>query len=162
MSDDTENELAALKPRVAELERSKVESAPAPKPFDPTAAARWRDEMHQMAERRASNYGGFSRADLRAFSAAAPDDVVKGIALRDARLVPTSSRPGMIPSSQQPTSVRPVGSGSGWVAPAPLGPPPGVAQADRLMAHEDLEFRRQKIREAAELQAFEKIAAEKK
>ena len=83
------DELAALKARVAELERA-AKPAPAPSLEERERAdAKWRDEMHQMRERRMNLASNFHPDDLRAMEAAAPTDLVRNIALRDAR-APTS------------------------------------------------------------------------
>jgi hypothetical protein len=157
MTTKQQDEIAELK---AELE--KVKAALAPPPDDRAAIGAWKDQMCELAERRMSLASPFSRADLAAFDAAAPTSVVKDIALRDAR-APTG-RPGMIPSSQTVSgnvSGPPVAT-SGWRNASTLTPPPGVAQADRLMAAEDREFRRQRIIEEAERRALMKATEEPK
>jgi hypothetical protein len=128
MNDKTDKQIAALS---AEVDRLKASQ---PTTYDAAAAARWRDEMHQMRERRASACLPFSAADLDAMRAAAPDHVVKSIALRDARapmgpssagtsgqLTKTSSNAGMLGSNT-----------SGWAREIPLSPPPGVQWVDAL------------------------------
>ena len=50
------------------------------------------------------------------------------------------------------------GGGTGWAHSAPLGPPPGVAQADRLMDAQDLKDRRELIEQKAKEQALLKSA----
>ena len=42
---------------------------------------------------------------------------------------------------------------SGWLRETPISPPPGIHHIDRMMAHEDIEFRRQRIAEAQALKA---------
>jgi hypothetical protein len=68
----------------------------------------------------------------------------------------------VIPSSQPLSNVR-VGGGntSGWAREIPLGPQPGIGYIDRMMMAEDLEFRRQRIQEAAQQQAMQKLAEPK-
>ena len=77
----------------------------------------------------------FTRDDLRAFEAAAPTSAVREDAQSLRGGVPPPS--GMLPTTSQIGEVHTapgiVGSGRGWVMPAPLGPPPGVAQADRIV-----------------------------
>ena len=111
MSDD--KELAALKARVAELE------ARGPTVIDEEAAARWKDEMHQAAERRASAFNPFPREDLRAMRAACPDKDAHAIAMRDNRAPTGPSSQGIIPSTQVVSNVR-VGGGTGWAREVPL------------------------------------------
>lgn len=63
--------------------------------------------------------------------------------VRDNRAPTGPSSQGIIPSSQVVSNVRvgggagPPGGGTGWMKETPLGPPPGVAQADRLMDAQD-------------------------
>jgi hypothetical protein len=130
----TNDENADLKRRIAELE-AKV--AP------PQSAAQrekedreWMDQVHQARERHmslATNF--FTRDDLRAFEAAAPTAAVREDAQSLRGGVPPPS--GMLPTTSQIGEVHTapgiVGSGRGWVMPAPLGPPPGVSQADRIV-----------------------------
>jgi hypothetical protein len=69
---------------------------------------------------------------------AVPDRLMRDI-VRDNR-APTGPT-GAIPTSQQSSggggSANVPGSGTGWAHETPLGPPPGVAQADRLMDAQD-------------------------
>jgi hypothetical protein len=125
MTDNTKSEIAELKKELAEMKASL-----APTPNDAAAVARWRDEQHQLAERRAAGHLPFSRGDIAAMRAAAPDDVCKGIALRDARAPSSPSSPGAIPPTV--SNVRgPVGTG--WRDATPLGPVPGIGLVDRLL-----------------------------
>ena len=108
--------------RLAQLERQLAEvkadlKASQPTVIDEVAAARHRDQMHQMAEARASAYLPFSREDLAAMRAACPDDVMRDIAMRDNR--GTLSPKPIIPTSQKVSDVR-VGSGTGWTREVPL------------------------------------------
>jgi hypothetical protein len=84
------DEIAELKARVAELERAAKPAKPfVPQPYeryDPTAGM------------------SMPRSALAEMARAVPDDVIRGIALRDNR-APTG-RPGMIPSSTQATGGR--------------------------------------------------------
>jgi hypothetical protein len=119
------DELAALKKKVEALEAAQ------PKPVQSAAEreradAEWRDQMHQMRERR--------------MSMAMPPSVVRDLNVLDDNLLrgvrgdaraPTG-RPGMIPDSQQPASPRPsAGDGTGWAREIPLGPQPGIDLIDR-------------------------------
>jgi hypothetical protein len=75
------------------------------------------------------------RSALEAMIAAEPRGFMKGV-VHDNR-APTG-RPGMIP--EQPSNVRPdsgPANTSGWREASPLRPPPGVAQADKLMDEQD-------------------------
>ena len=105
----------------------------------------------------------FSEVWNRRDFAVLDDRLVKEITLRDAR-APTG-RPGMIPSSQQPSGggapANVPGSGTGWGYSAPLGPPPGVAQADRLMDAQDAKDRQELIEKKAREQAMQKLAERK-
>jgi hypothetical protein len=123
MSDDTKNtndEIAALKKELAE-----VKAALTPKPeFKPEPYQRY-DPTANMS---------MPRSTLLEMAAAVPDHMLRDI-VHDNR-APTG-RPGVIP--EQPSNVRGnvPGSGTGWAHEIPLGPPPGVAQADRLMDEQD-------------------------
>ena len=135
MSDE---EMAALRKRIEELEAKAKPPAKkefVPQPYEPID---WTARM------------SMPRSALEAMIAAEPRGFMRDVALRDAR-APQS--PSTIPSTQQRADVRPVaGDGSGWVAPTPLGPPPGVAQADRLM---DAQDRRDRIELAHRIAAHE-------
>jgi hypothetical protein len=118
--------------------------------------AEHQDWVHQMRERRMSM--ATPPSVVRDF-AVLDDKMVKEIALRDAR-APTG-RPGMIPSSQPSGGGGPAnvpGSGTGWAHETPLGPPPGVAQADRLMDAQDQRDRAELIEREARFRAMEKLS----
>ena len=110
----TDDEVAALKARVAELERKRKSPAPfVPEPwqrFDPTANM----SMPRSATLDMAN--------------AVSTEMLRGIA-HDNRAPTGPSSAGAIPSSQQISNVR----GSGWAREVPIGPPPRVAQADRIV-----------------------------
>jgi hypothetical protein len=117
------DKIAALEARVAELE-AKAKPPEEPKPFVPDPNWQRYDPTAGMS---------MPRSALEAMIAAEPRGFMRGV-VQDNR-APTG-RPGMIP--EQPSNVRNVaGSGTGWGHSAPLGPPPGVAQADRLMDEQD-------------------------
>ena len=91
------------------------------------------------------------------------DNLVKGIALRDARA--PSSPSSTIPSARQHPLGGPAdvpGGGTGWQAPIPLSPPPGVSQADRLMDAQDAKDRAELIEREARFKAMEKLAEGKR
>jgi hypothetical protein len=79
------------------------------------------DAAHQMRERRASEgaLSHFSRDELAAMRAAAPDDQCREIAMRDARAPTGPSSQGIIPTSQPLSNVR-VGGGGGWQRTIPI------------------------------------------
>lgn len=128
----------------AEIEKLKAQ---APTPVDDAAVARHRDAIHQLSERRTSQFNPFTREQLAAMQAACPDPQA---IVRDHRGAPTGPA-RVIPNSPQPTNaVRSVpGDGTGWFRETPIGPPPGVAQADRLMDAQDRRDRRDRLAEDA-------------
>jgi hypothetical protein len=144
-------ELEELKRQVAEL-KAKLDP---PKPtFTPISDAEWRDQMHQMRERRMAMAMPPSAVRYFADGVTAADCAD----IRQQRHRPTSPS-GIIPDSQQPASPRSsAGDGTGWIAPTPLGPPPGVAQADRLMDAQDVKDRAELIEREAKFKAMQKLA----
>src|SRR5215471_8642423 len=100
-----DDELAALKARVEELERANKPPEPfKPEPYEPID---WTARMSMPP------------SALREMVNAIPDSMIRDIAMRDNH-APTG-RPGMIP--QQPASPRPsAGDGTGWAREIPLGP----------------------------------------
>ena len=151
------DEIAALRAEVEALKAAQPKPEPSAEERERATRA-WIDEMHQMREGRMS----FATPPSVIRDMAVLDDrLVKEIALRDARLSPTS-RPGAIPNSQQPSggggAANVPGSGTGWGYSAPLGPPPGVAQADRLMDAQDAKDRAELVERDARLKAMQKLA----
>jgi hypothetical protein len=150
-------ERAALKAELkAEVLAELKEAAKPRKPFvpDPT----WQDQMHQMREARMSLA---TPPSVVRDMAVLDDALVKGIALRDARAPTGPSSQGAIPSSQQVSNVRGAnvaGSGTGWSREIPLGPPPGVVQADRLMDAADARDRAELVEREAKFKAMQKLA----
>jgi hypothetical protein len=126
------DENAELRARIEALEAAQPK--PAPSHEDQARAdAEWRDKMHQAAERRANTW--MHPNAVQDLVAAEPKGFMAGV-VHDNRA--PSGRPGMIPSSQSSGSpARSAGDGTGWVALTPLSPPPGVAQADKLMDEQD-------------------------
>jgi hypothetical protein len=160
--DDTKRELAELKAKsaaqdakIAELE-AKVD--PPKSTFVPMSDEEWRDQMHQAAERRMSMAMPPSVHQYFADGVTAADcaDIAR---IARAPTGPTSGVPG----AQQATG----GSGPqpsstpGWSEPRPLGPPAGVAQADRLMDVQDAKDRAELIEREARFKAMEKLAEQK-
>ena len=119
------DELAALKARVEELEAKA--KPPKKSDFVPMSDAEWRDQMHQLAEKRMSM--ATPPSVVRDW-AVIPDHIVKGI-VQD-RHAPTSAT-GMIPSSQQRADTGSKSSTPGYVDPRPLSPPPGIDLIDRAV-----------------------------
>jgi hypothetical protein len=126
MTKQQADELAALKARIEELERANKP----PKPFterpwqrhDPTANMTMPvSAMLEMAR-------------------AVPTEMVRGI-VRDNQGPQGPSSAGIVPSSQQLTSVRPAGGGTGWQNPAPLSNPPGIRMVDALCIADDVKRR---------------------
>src|SRR6516164_2955453 len=142
MSDDPNkepsDELAALKARVEELERANKPKEPfKPEPYqryDPTA-----------------NFT-LPPSVVREMAAAVPRGFMQDV-VRDNRA--PSGRPGAIPSSsQQSASVRGTGGLVGWQHEIPIGPPPGVNHADRLMDAQDAKDRAELIERDAKMKAM--------
>ena len=138
-----DDELAALKARVEELERA----AKPPEPFKPQPFQRYDPTANFSVP----------RSVVEEMARAVPDHVMKNIAMRDARAPTGPSSAGVVPSSQQ---VRGTGGGrgSGWSEPTPLSNPPGVNWADRLMDHQDAKDRAELIEREAKLKAMAKLA----
>jgi hypothetical protein len=135
MSD--KDELAALKKKVEELETalSGKEDKPPKSTFVPMTDAEHRNWVYQMQERRMSMAMPPSVHHYFADGVTAADCAD----LRQQARRP-SGRPGMIPEQPSSGGERPAksaGDGTGWRAATPLGPPPGVAQADKLMDEQD-------------------------
>lgn len=122
MTDEPKNEIAALR---AEVEALKAKVDPPKSNFVPMTDAEHRDWVHQMQERRMAM--ATPPSVIRDWNVL-DDNLLKGVR-GDAR-APTG-RPGMIPSSHQPTDVRAPSSTPGWVEPTPLGPQPGIDLIDR-------------------------------
>lgn len=111
--------------------------------------------MHELRERRAAGFNPFSRADLAAFEAAAPTNIVRAIVGRDSH-APTGPSSAGVSGQVGRVSANPGIPGSntsGWLRETPITPPPGIHHIDRLMLHDDIEFRRQRIAEAQALKA---------
>jgi hypothetical protein len=142
---------------IAELraELAKVKARIAPEPIDPAEAARWQDQMHRLREAQASRMSSFSREDIAAFEAACPPSVASDIVRRGAIPGPSAAGAGGTISSV------PAGPGqNGWINPRPIGPPPGVAQADRLMDAADRRDREELVMAEARRKAALKLAGE--
>jgi hypothetical protein len=130
MSDDTKKEIAELRAEIADLKTalSGKEDKPPKSTFVPETDEEHRSRMHALAEKRMSMAMPPSVHQYFADGVTAADCAD----LRQQAHRPTG-RPGMIPSSQQPSDVRAPQPSStpGWVEPTPLGPPPGIDLIDR-------------------------------
>lgn len=153
MTDD--KRIAALEAEIAKLKSSQ------PTPIDHEAASRWKDRQHQLSEERALRDAKsfFSRDELRAMRAAAPDDQCREIAMRDCRAPQGPSSGG---ASGQVTKVSSnaglIGSNSGWRRETALGPQPHINHVDRLMDAQDRRDRLALIQqEEARLRAEQKL-----
>ena len=122
---DTADKIAKLEAEVAAL-KEKV-SPPKEKPFVPQPYQQY-DPTANMS---------MPPSALRAMVEAVPDHVVRGI-VHDNR-APTG-RPGMIPTSQQPTGPNVPERGTGWRDATPIGPPPGI-QVDALCIADEVRQR---------------------
>ena len=134
-----DDELAALKQEVAALKEAlsgKEDKAEPKSTFVPKTDAEWIDEMHQMRERQANSW--MPPNAVQEMAQHPCNQVMRGV-IND-RHAPTS--PSMAGTTGAVTGVHRHDGGApsstpGWVAPTPLSNPPGVAQADRLMDHQD-------------------------
>jgi hypothetical protein len=143
------------KQEIAELraELDKVKASLAPKPFDPAEVGRWQDQMHQLRERRMAGASNFSPDQLAAFEAACPTDVARDIVARGGVRPPSSHGAGNTVSA--PSGAFP--NMSGWRPAVPIGPPPGIAQADKLMDAQDAKDRHNLIVEEARRTAARRL-----
>jgi hypothetical protein len=126
------NEIADLK-----RELSKLKAA---QPIDHKAlereAAAWRDQMHQMSEARMAQASAFSREQIAAMDAAAPPEMCRDLVQHGTVQSPSAAgTAGTITKVSSSPGVP--GSNAGWLTAPPIGPPPGVALADRLMDAQD-------------------------
>jgi hypothetical protein len=150
--------------RVAQLERELAEvKAAQPKPQKSweqmeRELREWENEMHQLREARMAH----------AIHPATVRDLAGGVTDADCRDIVRASHAPTGPSAMSPSTPpvtaggRPAnvpGSGTGWAHSAPLGPPPGVAQADRLMDAQDAKDRAELIRQEAQQRAMQKLEA---
>ena len=147
----TDAEIAELKATVEQLKASL-----APTPNDAAAVGKWRDEMHQLRERRASAHLPFSRSDLAAMEFACPDHVAKAIAMRDNRAPQGPSSAGTSGQTMRvSTSPGIIGSNTGWSREIPLGPPPGLRYVDAQLDAQDRRDLDEKIMQEALMKAGE-------
>jgi hypothetical protein len=123
----------------------------------------WMSEMHAMREARMNHASPPLSADeVRAMNAACggpggvADIVAKGGVHPPSGQIPATAGVGAV---RGPSGI--LGSGTGWVTPPPLSPPPGVAQADRLMDHADAQDRIALARQIAERELAKRMAEPK-
>jgi hypothetical protein len=142
-------EIAKLKQQLAD-QKAKVEAleraAKPPEPFKPAPYQQY-DPTANMS---------MPPSVLAEMVRAVPDRMLRDI-VHDNR-APTG-RPGMIP--EQPSNVRGSnvsGSGTGWARETPLGPPPGVNYADRLMDAQDAKDRAERIQQHAQMETMRRFA----
>jgi hypothetical protein len=135
MTKAEKKEIAALRARIDELERAAKPPEFKPEPyqqFDPTANM------------------SMPRSTMLEMAAAIPDHMIKGI-VHDNQ-APTG-RPGVIPGSQQVSSVRPgsgaAGDGTGWARSIPFGPSHHQRYVDAQLDAQDARDRAAMIAEAA-------------
>jgi hypothetical protein len=127
-------EIAALKARVAELERAAKPPAPAA-PFKPAPYQQY-DPTANMC---------MPMSTMMEMARVVPTSMLRDI-VHDNR-APTG-RPGMIPDSQQASGAS-TGRGSGWVDPAPLGPPPGLRYVDQQIDAQDAKDKAERTQQQA-------------
>jgi len=147
MSDDAkkpEDEIAALKARVEELERANKP----PEPFKPMPFQKY-DPTERMS---------MPPSALREMLAAEPRGFMQGV-VRDNQA--PQGRPGAIPSSGQASSARSGGTpgdGTGWSRGIPLGPSMHQRYVDAQLDAADAKDRRELIEQKAREQALLKAA----
>jgi hypothetical protein len=159
MADD--ERIEALQREIEALKR-----AMAPTEADRAAAERrvaeHRDWAHQLAEQRMAHAAPFTREDIAAFDRACPLSVSQDIAARGGIPGPsTAGAGGTISSIHSDPGLPGSHRGTGWRDAGPIGPPPGVAAADRLMDAADARDRADLIAQEARRMAMMKLAEPK-
>jgi hypothetical protein len=134
---DLKAELEALKAELAELKEKMKPKAPFVSDYVPPSPNRHLDRLSMPPS---------AMADL---VRAVGDGVLRDI-VNDRRTV-------MVNATPKPTPTRVAAQNtSGWREAQPLGPPPGVAQADRLMDAQDARDRAELIAQEARRRLVEK------
>jgi hypothetical protein len=153
-----DDELAALKARVEELERK---AEPPPKStFVPMTDAEWIDRQHQIRE---GNMRYAMPPSVVRDYAAQDDRMYKEVTLRDARAPTGPSSAGVIPSTQQLSNVHVGGSATpGWADPTPLGPSPHQRYVDAQLDAADARDRTELAQRIAAQEAAMRAAQGKK
>jgi hypothetical protein len=146
---------------IADLKRELAQVKAAMKPLDPAALERearaWRNQMHQAAENRMTHASAFSAADLAAMDAAVPADMCRDLVRHGVVQGPSAAGSSGTITKVSSNAGLP-GSNTGWRTAPSITPPVGINHIDRMMAAEDLEFRRQRLQEEAQRQAMMKAA----
>jgi hypothetical protein len=142
---------------IDDLKRELAQVKAAMKPHDPAAMERevreWRDKVHKMREAHMAHASNFSNEDLRAMEAACSTRDIQDIVKHGT--IPSPSGAGVSGQITKISSNPGIpGSNTGWRDAIPLGPQPHIQHVDRLMAAEDMEFRRQRMLEEAQRQAM--------
>jgi hypothetical protein len=139
------DEIAALKARVAELERK----AKPPEPFKPDPNWRPYDPTAGMS---------MPLSALAAMVNAEPRGFMAGV-VRDNRGAPTGPTGAIPRSQQQPAGGGPAtsGSGTGWAHETPIGPPPGLRYVDAQLDAQDARDRAERVQQEAQLRTMEKM-----
>jgi hypothetical protein len=158
MADD--ERIAALQREIEALKRA-LPRTPEQRAADERMVAEHRDKMHQLAEQRMARAGNFSREDLAAMERARPTSAVRDIVAKGTIKPPSADGTTGTISAVHRSSGLP-GTQNGWVEPRPIGPPPGVAAADRLMDAQDARDRADLIAQEARRMAMRKVLSEAK
>jgi hypothetical protein len=151
---DREEEIADLKRKLAQLEAR----VPPPAPRMPTEqeVREYQSKMHAAAEARMNHAAHFTREELAAMERACPTAAIQD-EVRHGGLRPPSGHgaSGTITAVRGPSGVYPSAQPTtGWVRENPIGPPPGVRYADKIM---DAADRTDRV-ELAQRLAREKLA----
>jgi hypothetical protein len=141
------DKIAALEREIAALKAT----TPAPTIDTTQAAAQWRDEMHQLRERRANSFQ-FSPSVLREMVAACDTATIQDLARHGT--VQSASQAG---ASGQISSVHGSsglpGTQNGWRNAAPISPPPGIRWVDAQLDAQDAKDKAARIAEEAQVRA---------
>jgi hypothetical protein len=142
-----EEKIAALEREVAEL---KAAVAPKPEPDwreRERADAEHQDRVHQMRERQANAW--MPPSAVQDLVAGEPKGFMAGV-VQDNRNAPTSPT-GMIPTQREGSAGgSAVSPGTGYVAPTPLGPQPGIGWVDAQMIADEVRQRAELKRKLGE------------
>jgi hypothetical protein len=146
MAKETDNEIAALKARVAELEARTKPPEP-PKPFVPTPHQQYGPTANMTMPPSA----------LRAMVDAVPDHMLRDIVRdhRGAPTGPTTMNPSLGQHAHRGAAVP--GDGTGWAREIPLGPSPHQRYVDAQIDAQDAKDRAALVEREARLQAVEKV-----
>jgi hypothetical protein len=145
---DSENELAALQARVAELEAR----AKPPKPFTPEPYQRF-DPTAGMS---------MPRSAMEAMVNAVDDRTMRDLAAHGTIPGPSAAGAGSTISSHSDPGLPGSHRGNGWRPETPFGPQPGINHVDRLVDAQDAKDRAELIAEHARTAAVRKALSESK